>query len=183
MLLNKVPVDFYKPVNKFVRIALLLFLCGSILVSCSYDKGESVSINDGTFFDLINTVSGFQYYKRTTDTLVSASGSPHGSYMRVRFNQTAVESMNSDLSSLTANRFADGSIGVKEIYDSPGGNLKLYAAMFKTTVDANTGGGWIWAEYGPGGDIVYSTNRKGADCTGCHSASGNQDLVRTFSLH
>jgi len=173
----------YQSANKFVRLSVFVLIGCCMLPSCTNDKGESVSINDGTFFKLINTIQGFQYYKRTTDTLVSASGSPHGSYMRVRFNQTAVESMNNDLNALNADRFADGAIVVKEIYDSPGGNLKLYAAMFKSTIDANTGGGWIWAEYGPGGDVVYSTNRKGADCTACHSSAGNRDLVRTFSLH
>lgn len=180
---NKILTGINKSTNKFVQLCLIICISSCMLLSCTNDKGESVSINDGTFFKLINTIQGFQYFKRTTDTLVSASGSPHGSYMRVRFNQTAVESMNNDLNALNADRFADGSIVVKEIYDSPAGNLKLYAAMFKTTVDANTGGGWIWAEYGPGGDVVYSTNRKGADCTGCHSSSGNQDLIRTFALH
>ncbi len=55
--------------------------------------------------------------------------------------------------------------------------------MFKTIADANTGGGWSWAEYAPNGDIIYSTSRKGVNRTGCHSASGNVDFIRTFSLH
>lgn len=165
--------------RKFAFTMMISF----IFFSCSYDQGERVSLNDATLFELSKSLVGFQYFKRSTDTLDSNSGSPHNRYMRVRFNETAIEGMNSDLSDLEADRFPSGSLIVKELYDSPGGSLKLYASMFKSTADANTGGGWIWAEYGPGGDVIYSTLRKGADCTGCHSASGNADLVRTFSLH
>ncbi len=44
------------------------------------------------------------------------------------------------------------------------------------------GGGWLWAEYGPTGSVVYSVTNRGAGCVGCHLlGSGPQnDLVRTF---
>lgn len=166
-----------------VKGCLLLLFVISIFLSCTYDKGENVSVSDATLFDLIKTNAGYQYYKNSSDTLTSDPDSPHKNFVRVRFNSVAAASMNNDLSNLTGARFADGSIVVKEIFNSPGDQLNLYAVMFKTSVDNNTSGGWIWAEYRPNGDVFYSTNKKGDQCTGCHSVSGNVDFVRTFALH
>jgi hypothetical protein len=158
-------------------------MVATLLGSCSYDQGEELSINDNTLFEMSGTVSGFQYFKRTTDTLVSDGSSPHGSFVRIRFNETAANAMNSDLSALNSDRFPDGSLVVKEIYDAPGASLKVYAVMFKSSIDLNSGGGWIWAEYGSGGDVIYSAASKGNACTACHSAPGHVDFVRTFALH
>ncbi len=163
-----------------ILLHCILFLT---IISCTNDKGEELSINDATLFELSNSQSGFQYYKRTTDTLVSDGSSPHGSYVRIRFNETAAGAMNSDLSNLSADRYPHGSLIVKEVYDSPGGSLKAYASLFKSTIDVNTAGGWIWAEFGPDGEVLYSSIKKGGDCSPCHASAGNVDLIRTFSLH
>ena len=163
-------------------ISLLLFLL-MFFNSCTNDKAERVSLSDAALLELIQSNAGYQYYKNSTDTLVSDPSSPHGSFVRIRFNQTAASAMNSDLSNLGGSRFPDGSIVVKEIYATSGGDLKFYAAMFKTSMDENTGGDWIWGEYRDNGETFYSTSKKGTDCTACHGASGNTDLVRTFSLH
>lgn len=156
-----------------------LFLTAS--TSCSNDKIEKVSISDATLFELSNTTAGFTYYKNLLDTL-DALG-PHTQFVRIRFNAIAASALNEDRSNLKTAKFPKGSLIVKEVYSSRGANLNLYASMFKSSEDLNTGEGWIWGEYRKNGDIFYSTAKKGADCTGCHSAGGNVDLVRTFSLH
>ncbi len=168
--------------NRWKGTSLLLFF-SIFFNSCTNDKAERVSLSDAALLDLIQSNAGYQYYKNSTDTLRSDPSSPHGSFVRIRFNQTAASAMNSDLSNLGGSRFPDGSIVVKEIYATSGGDIKFYAAMFKTSMDENTGGDWIWGEYRDNGETFYSTSKKGADCTACHGASGNVDLVRTFSLH
>ncbi|TAH42827.1 MAG: hypothetical protein EYC69_04450 [Bacteroidetes bacterium] len=171
--------DIFRSRIKLAFIFLFLIMLGS----CTNDKAERVSLSDAALLDLIKSSAGYQYYKNTEDTLISDPSSPHGSFVRIRFNQTAAAAMNSDMSALGGSRFPDGSIVVKEIYATSGGDIKFYAAMFKTSMDENTGGDWIWGEYRGNGETFYSTSKKGADCTACHGASGNVDLVRTFSLH
>ena len=185
-LFVKLMKDF--PINKYFKLSkwinpVLCILPGLILFSCSNDKAEKVSLSDESLFKLSNTTAGYRYFKDKPDTLLKDVSSPHGPYVRIRFNNIAVAAMNNDYSNLATARFPDGSVVVKEVYNTPGGVLQVYAVMFKSSVDNNSGAGWIWGEYKADGETIYSTNRKGEGCTGCHSAPGNVDLIRTFSLH
>ncbi len=171
-------INEFRNLYSIFLIVLCIFLC-----SCSYDKKEDVSLSDATLFELIESNVGYRYFKNSIDTLVSDAESDHGSFVRIRFNSIAVAALNSDLSNLNSSKFPDGSIVVKEIYDVSGENIVYYAAMFKSSVDKNSSGSWLWAEYRADGETFYSATKGGVACTGCHSASGNADLVRTFSLH
>lgn len=183
MRITRLKIGKAKSHFEFLKWKTFFLLLMLTFFSCSYDKGETVSLSDAALLDLIKSPAGYTYYKNNTDTLLSDPSSPHDRYARIRFNSIAAAAMNNDLSNLGGSRFPDGSIIVKELYPRSGGNLSLWAAMFKTSVDNNTGGGWVWGEYRLNGDILFSTSQKGVGCISCHSAAGNVDLVRTFSLH
>ena len=54
--------------------------------------------------------------------------------------------------------------------------------MYKDRSNANAGNGWLWAEYRPGGDVVFSITNRGNACTACHSLAQGpaNDFVRIF---
>jgi hypothetical protein len=153
------------------------------LFSCSTKKDEGVAVSDASLFNIAQTVSSFSYYKNRLDTLLSDPSSPHGGYMRVRFNQKAMSVMNDSASRIIAPTFPDGSMVVKEVYDFPGGPLLELAIMYKVDGASNSSGGWIWNEMLPDGTIEYSAANNGAQCIDCHRNSNNLDLIRTFYTH
>lgn len=160
------------------KITLLIFLA-----ACSSKKEEGVIISDATLFDLTQPVSSFTYLKKSLDTLPVAGNSPHGGYVRVRFNQKAISAMNDSATRLSKTFFPDESLIVKEVYGTSGGQLLEYSVMYKVPGAANSGSGWVWAEYLPDGTTEYSAGNKGGECISCHSASGNYDLVQIFRFH
>ena len=162
----------------FLKVSLLI-----LLASCSSKKEEGVVISDATLFDLTQTVSSFTYLNKSLDTLPVSGNSIHGGFVRVRFNQKAISAMNDSATRLSKTFFPDESLVVKEIYGTSGGPLLGYAAMYKIPGAANSGSGWVWAEYLPDGTPAYSAGLKGGECISCHSASGNYDLVQIFRFH
>ena len=72
-------------------------------------------------------------------------------------------------------KFPDGSLIMKDITD--GSTISLYAFMYKYS------GSWIWGEVKPDGNILHSVNGDEGICTGCHSQSGNRDLVVSFNFY
>ncbi len=164
-----------------IKNTILIILAFSIY-SCVSDKEEGVVIADGTIFNLVKS-SSFSFYKNKTDTLPADPSSPHTSFMRVLFNPKAQSAMNDSLSTLTASVFPDESMIVKEVYDTKGGALQVYSVMYKLKGAANNGSGWIWNEFRPDGNVIYSAARKGDQCVSCHTEGVSSDLVRTFALH
>lgn len=162
---------------------IFLFVLIQLVASCSSKKEEGVVVSDATLFSLARTVSSFTYFKKSLDTLPAAGNSPHGGFVRVRFNQRAISAMNDSVNRLSKTFFPDESLIVKEVYAASGGPLTEYAVMYKIPGAANSGSGWIWAEYLPDGTAEYSAIKKGALCVSCHSASGNYDLVQIFRFH
>ena len=160
---------------RFLTLGLLIYA-----TSCSSKKEEGVIVSDATLFDLSNTVSSFTYLKKNLDTLPVSGNSPHGGFVRVRFNQKAISAMNDSASRLSKTFFPDESMIVKEVYGSKGGALLQLAIMYKIPGAANSASGWVWAEYLPDGTSVYSSAKKGDECISCHAASGNYDLVQIF---
>ena len=164
-----------------------LFIAGFIIlwffVACSTKKDEGLIISDGTLFNIAVNNTSFTYYKNRTDTLLSDPSSPHGGYMRVRFNQKAMTVMNDSVSRLTSTSFPEGSMVVKEIYDHPGGPLLELDIIYKAADASNSSGGWVWNEMHPDGSIEYSASNKGNECTSCHHNSDNLDYVRVFFTH
>ncbi len=78
--------------------------------------------------------------------------------------------------------FSDGALVVKEIRSNPTAPVTTYAVMYRARGSSLAGGGWIWAEYGPGGSVQYSVQSRGSACVSCHlrDRGPQNDLVRTF---
>jgi hypothetical protein len=81
-----------------------------------------------------------------------------------------------------AGRFPDGSVLVKEVRESVGAGVDVYAVMYRDAASPLAGEGWIWAEFRPDGSVMYPVGGRGRSCTGCHSRERGpeNDLVRTF---
>ena len=161
-------------------ISLLIFFC---ITSCVSDKEEGPIVSDATLFNLAQNVSSFTYYKNNTDTLIADQASPHGPFVRIRFNPKATSSMNGSVDNLLSLSFPDESMIVKEVYNQKGGSLVSYAIMYKLRSAANNGSGWIWSEIHADENVETSATLKGDQCVGCHSSGINSDLVKTFGLH
>ncbi len=168
-----------------MKLPVFFFMATLVLFfsSCSTKKNEGLVVSDGTLFNIAQTASAFTYYKNSSDTLLSDPSSPHGGYMKVRFNQKAMTVMNDSANRLLSPSFPDGSMVVKEIYNQPGGVLIELAVMYKVNGAINTGGGWVWSEFLFDGTVEYSTANSGASCIGCHQGSSNMDLIRVFYTH
>jgi Cytochrome P460 len=123
------------------------------------------------------TASGYTYFQSAA--LLPGLG-PHGSF-KLRFNNTAAAALDSSGELAIGGTFPTGSVIVKEIHS--GTTVTLYAVMKKDPSNANAGGGWLWAEYGPSGSVAVSVTAKGTSCVSCHSLTPNRDLSRVFDLH
>lgn len=136
---------------------------------------------DRHLYEEAAATTGFAYYKNNPVILPSSSVSPHSRFMRVRFNQTAQSSLDSTGKLPVGAAFRNGSMIVKELYDSPTGTLSLYAVMKKDSADSDAGANWLWAELGADRRVISSISGKGSACTGCHRAS-TRDYTRIFDL-
>ncbi|MES2621312.1 MAG: hypothetical protein V4615_10715 [Bacteroidota bacterium] len=145
----------------------LFVLAGTSLFLSQCKKATE---EDKALFNKSKDATGFTYYKNDITVLPSSSGSPHNSFFRVRFNAAAQAALTDNGKLPVGNSFPDGSLIVKELYDSQSGNLALLAA------------GWLWAEFKPDGKAAYSTSKKGEGCISCHNLSGNRDYARLFEL-
>jgi Cytochrome P460 len=159
----------------------LLLVCIIAPIICFQCKKKTTD-DDTTIYKELNANINFTYYKNNNSILQSSPTSPHGGYMRVRFNSIAANALNASGKLDAGKTFPDGSLIVKEIYNSNSAtDFKVYAVM-KKTVGTNTASGYYWAEYNKDGSIAYSGTKKGSGCVSCHAQSGNSDLVRLFSL-
>ena len=102
--------------------------------------------------------------------------------MRVRFNQTAAAALGGDGRLPSGSSFPNGSLVVKELYDTQNGSIALYAIMMKDSTDGNAGANWLWAEIKPDSKVAVSVTDKGSGCTGCHGSTPNRDYLRIFDL-
>ncbi len=159
--------------------SLLLILCISIVSSCKKDEEEERKANKDLYCD-IN--SGGATYYVGTQVITEGLGGAHG-FIKVRYNNIAASALDSTGKLPVGGTFPNGSVVVKEIYSSLSGGLNLYAIMKKETSNENAGSGWLWGEYKPGGEVVFSAAKKGNGCISCHSLPDNRDLNRVFDLH
>ncbi len=157
---------------------LLLMISGTMLFfnSCRKDKGESDV--DKLLFKEINQ-SGYTYYQNG-NILPGASASPHGSF-KLRFNATADSALDASGELPAGSTFPTGSVIVKEVISA--GSISVYAVMKKDPNNLYEGSNWVWAEFQPNGNAIYSSAKSGSDCIGCHSEAPNRDLVRSFDFH
>ena len=176
--------------NRFhIRQAPLFFVIASMILSCKDDEapqppGDGRISTDQQLFDLITQTQPYSSYALFPNADSVTQGTLNGSHahqpmVRVSMNATAIGSLQND--TLPAgNGFPDGSIIFKEIRMN--GQASLFAVIYKDRGNSLAAGGWLWAEYTPGGSVAYSITRAGNGCIGCHSLEqGPQhDFIRTF---
>ncbi len=159
-----------KQAMRYSGILCGLFIC---FHSCTKQQAEvPMQMSNKSLFRLIQETAGSGYYKNGA-VLSPAGDSPHGSF-KLRMNAKAQTVLNGDGELPAGKTFPDSSLIVKEIEGSS--HIK-YAIMYKNKQS------WLWAEFGSGGNVVYSIGSKGGGCIPCHSGTPNRDLVRSFDLH
>ena len=160
-----------------MKLVFSLFLiAGVFIISCTKDRGIlNGQLTDEKLFQLTTDTAGHTFYQ-SANYLAPAGGSPHGIF-RLRFNPKAQSALDGTGELPVSGNFPDSSLLVKEVYDAPSGNLTVYAVMYKLN------GVWNWAEYGSGGNTVFSVYNNANTCTNCHNQTPNRDQVRTFDLH
>jgi len=143
-------------------------------------KEEEATGPDKELYDEATASYGFSYYVNTPNITASSMSSAHTPFMRVRFNSIAQSALDSTGKLPHGSSFPNGSLIVKELYDTQTGPLALYAIMKKDSSDANARANWLWAEIEPDMTVLVSVSKKGSGCTGCHSAG--RDYTRIFDL-
>ena len=173
---------------KLIHVTLCVLLAVAFL-SCK-DGGERMQLpdvgisTDEQLITLINQTEPFATYTLFPRADSVTQGTLNGSHahqplVRVSMNAKAISALPND--TLPAgSSFPDGSIIFKEIRMN--GQAALFAVIYKDRSNALAANGWLWAEYSPTGNVVYSLTRSGGGCIGCHSfEQGPQnDFVRTF---
>ncbi len=166
---------------------LAFSIVGVLSLSCN-DLGSvpppMTLTTDAELFALITSAQPFTTYPLfpLVDSITSGTlngSTAHQPLVRVRMNSTA-------LAALTNGRFPsggsfpDGSVILKEILS--GGQTQIYAVAYKDSDNPLAGNGWLWAEYYPNGNVLFSVSTRGSGCVPCHSREqGPQhDFIRTF---
>ena len=169
---------------KYISIFAFLLMAAFATITCKHSPtvDATTGVTDKALFDLVTNSSLF-YYQGNASYLASDPSSPHDKFMRVNFNAKALSALGPDGKLPQGSTFPDSSLIIKETSTTQAGSLKLYAVMYKMPKASNAGNGWVWAEYKPGGSVVFGAGNKGSNCISCHSAGKHRDLVRVFDLH
>lgn len=155
------------------RLVIALVLLLILGVSCRKKKTNTNLYDE-------SQSSGLSLYKGKDTIYSPAGGSPHGNF-KLKFNDNATSKLDGSGKLPTDGSFDNGALIVKEVHS--GNEPTLYVVMKKDSKSKYSSKGWLWAEYEPGGKIVYDVSKKGEACTSCHSGSVNRDLTRSFDLH
>ncbi len=150
-----------------------------LLSSCKKDDEAEKTANKDLYCNVYSDIA--QYYTGT-QVITEGLGGAHG-FIKVRFNSVAASALDSTGKLPAGQVFPNGSVIVKEMYSSASGGLNLFAIMKKDASNENSGSSWLWGEYKPGGDVVFSVTKKGNGCISCHSSPDNRDLTKVFDLH
>ena len=174
-----------------IAIGALVVTAVTSVTACRGDRqpplapsapGSAAVNSDAALFALVTQGQPFSSYSRFPAVDVVRSGSSaHQPFVRVSLNATTASALQNGR--LPAGmRFPDGSVIFKEVLPTASGAPTVYTVMYRDANNSLAGEGWLWAEYSPGGSVVYSVTSRGGACTGCHSQDqGRQnDLVRTF---
>ncbi len=131
--------------------------------------GTGPAVSDAALYALSQSNGSWTYYKRSA-TPIRRESRPHAEpYALVRYNALAASQLDAAGKVRSGAVFPDSSVIVKEL--SNGTTVSTYAIMMKVRNSSSAGfGGWIWAELGPNGTVIYSTSRRGAGCSGCHES-------------
>lgn len=156
---------------------LFFMLCAGLLMQC---KKEPTGL-DKELLDRSKATTGFTYYKNDNTIMHSSPQSAHNAFFRVRFNAIAQAALTDNGKLPVDSVFPEGSLIVKELYDTQNGALKILAVSEKATGNSASGANWLWAEYTGDGKVSYSVQKNGSGCTGCHSTDA-RDYSRLFNL-
>lgn len=162
-----------------MMLILSVFSCKKDNEEEMEDEKEGVVINDDYLFNKASS-EGFFYYQGQDVLLSPAGNSPHGAF-KLSFNSIAQSVLGSDGKLPENTEFPDSSIILKEVYS--GNELSILVPMMKLKGHEKSGSNWLWGEYKPNGDVVYSIENKGGSCISCHSIDPHRDLTRSFDLH
>ncbi|MBL7924037.1 MAG: cytochrome P460 family protein [Bacteroidia bacterium] len=158
---------------------MLLVAMVFLLASCKKEEEKEKKANTDLYCEI--NAGPYAYYSGTP-VITEGLGGAHG-FMKVRFNSVAQTALDSSGKLPTGSAFPNGSVIVKEVYNSLGGGLQLYAVMKKENWNEYAGSSWLWGEYRPGGEVVFSVAKKGNGCISCHSSPDHRDLTKVFDLH
>jgi hypothetical protein len=170
------------------RVRFAVVLLGLLIGQCR-DAGAPLAsatptINDERLYRLITRDHPFSTYSLFPNADSVTAGTLNGStahrpLVRVSMNDLALNSLSGGKLPAGA-EFSDGSVIVKEIRED--GATTVLAVMVRDRAHSASGQGWLWAEYTPAGNILFSISSRGSGCISCHSREqGPQnDLVRTF---
>lgn len=173
-----------------IKCNLIVIIISAVVFPSCKDQGEETTSarvsTDADLFTLITRTQPFTSYRLFPNADSVTSGTLNGSTahqptVRVSMNATAFGGLQNGMLPV-GGAFPDGSIIVKEIRTN--GQTTLYAVLYKDRGNAmaETGSGWLWAEYFPDGRVAFSVTTRGSGCISCHSREqGPQhDFVRTF---
>lgn len=163
--------------TKIIYFATILISVFLIFQSC---KKEATDL-DIALYNESKSSSGFTYYQTDSTIKKSSNESAHSPYFRVRFNSIAQAKLTDNGKLPVGEEFPEGSLIVKELYDSQSGELKLLAIMKNETGNEYAVNGWLWLEIKADGDNFISAKEKGKACVSCHSIN-HRDYTRIFDL-
>ena len=110
---------------------------------------------------------GFTVFPGTTE--MHEGTEPHGSFITVYVNDTA-------LKSVKKNKYSNNSIILKESYNSEK-KLAAIAVMYKVKGYNPEGGDWFWVKYDPDFKVLKEGRVKG--CLACHNKAKGSDYTFT----
>ncbi len=165
----------------------VLWIVVVLALNCS-DQGATppptALTTDAELFALITSTQPLTTYPLfpLVDSVTSGTlngSTAHQPLVRVRMNSTALAALPNGRFP-AGGSFPDGSLILKEILS--GGTTQIYAVAYKDSGNPLAGNGWLWAEYYPNGNVLFSISTRGSGCVPCHSREqGPQhDFIRTF---
>ncbi|MES2762682.1 MAG: hypothetical protein V4677_10755 [Bacteroidota bacterium] len=159
---------------KIIAVICLVVIAMVISYSCKKDIGQNplLAFTDKALLDSAKNTAAFMYYKNNPTAIYSGTNGPHGAF-KLKFNKIA-NAVLTDAGKLPVGQhFPDGSLVVKEIPSNG-----IYALMYKRE------GSWIWSEINGDGSVIHSvTKDPSSACVGCHSQTGQRDLVVSFNFY
>lgn len=169
------PLGFFYFCLMNFKLSLLIPLVGMFcFCTKKVAKNPELAYSDTALFDSTQNAN-YKYYQNDPNNLLPAAGnSPHGSF-KLRFNSIAYAALTAGGKLPVGGTFPEGSFLVKDVYS--GGSIGVYAYMYKHN------GSWLWGEVKSSGDFLYYAKDGPSVCVGCHSQSGNRDMVTTFQFH
>jgi Cytochrome P460 len=167
-------------------IILFSVLALGVALSCKKDVApianpEPEETTDANLYEAVKSSTGYTYYRNSDSIKASSKATAHGPWFRVRFNSIAKAALTDNGKLPVGAEFPEGSVVVKELYETQQGGLKYIAVMQKNKNHVNAAGTWLWGEYEADGKVYNGLATKGSACLGCHS-SGDRDKVRLFEL-